>query len=372
MFIVVFSFILVIGLFIGLGLETSPVTITKTRFNKQTQEVETIEARHKNKKALQWKLTKLQLLAPLGFFVVVLGMFTTVNANEVGIVYDPLRGGLQAESFDEGLHVKAPWIKVTKISTKLREAQFEMSAQTGIILNMQGEPTGGGQWVTYEVAFQYRVGIQNAHTFYRTFGGNDVDPAILEAIIKKSLQENSTEYSVFAILRGSIVNVTNNTQEELIGPMSQLGITVQTFVIRDVDAGLSIEQVVEAEAIAAKQEEIAIKEQAAAIVREETKKLEAEIAALTVVIKATADAEAEALLKSVTINAINVMYQGQFSDAAEQLAFEASLAAGTPEGGFLSIQEVSTVVLTQLYYDTWDGILPTVLAGDGTGLIIQP
>jgi regulator of protease activity HflC (stomatin/prohibitin superfamily) len=367
MFLIIFSIILVIGLFIGLGLgEHSYIKKEEQRsFNGDVKIV------NKEAHKFGWKFKKLVLLAPLGFIIILFGMFTTVNANEVGIVYDPLRGGLQAESFDEGLHIKSPWVRVTKISTKLREAQFEMSAQTGIIYNAQGEPTGGGQWIEYEVALQYRVSVQNAHTFYRTFGSDKADPAMIEAIIKKSLQENSTQYSVFAILRGSVVDITNNTQDDLIEPMSKLGITVQTFVIRDVDAGRSIELVVEAEAIAAKQEEIAIKEQAAAIVREETKRLEAEIAALTIVIKATAQAEAEALLKSVTVNAINVMYQEQFPNDAERLAFENSVAAGTPQGGFLTVQEVASIVLTQLYYDTWDGKLPEVIAGeDGLSIIL--
>ena len=36
-----------------------------------------------------------QWFALLGFLFIFTGMFVTVNANEVGISYDPLNGGLQ-------------------------------------------------------------------------------------------------------------------------------------------------------------------------------------------------------------------------------------------------------------------------------------
>ncbi len=41
-------------------------------------------------------------------------------------------------------------------------------------------------------------------------------------------------------------------------------------------------------------------------------------------------------------------------------------------GGYLTILEISDVVLSQLYYDTWDGILPTILAGDGVEILVTP
>lgn len=66
------------------------------------------------------------------------------------------------------------------------------------------------------------------------------------------------------------------------------------------------------------------------------------------------------------MNAINNMYIGQFVDEAEKTAFEV-----TGVGGFLTIQEIAEIVIQQLFYDTWDGILPEVLAGeDGLSIIL--
>lgn len=349
---IIISLVLFVGLFIGLSL-------------KQTSG------------GVYFKVRGRSFLAILAFLAIIPSLFAQVNANEVGIVYDPLNGGIQNTALGEGLHIKTPFQQVKTISTKLREENFIVEAQTGIILKDDGngglEETGGGQYATYQVTVQYSVEVHNAHTFYKEFGGDDIPSSYIEGRLREALQTNSVKYDVFTILKGGLNDVRAETELSLQESMAELGVTVEAFIILDVDAGDEIEQVVRDEATAAKQKEIAIKEQEAALIREETTKLEAEITALTVVIEADAQAEAQRILNSVTANAIYTMYEGQFLDdsgildEAAKLDFETN---GT--GGFLTIQEISDIVLQQLYYDTWDGELPDVMTADGAGIIIQP
>lgn len=354
MILIVFSILLCVALFIVLGF-----SLNKKSYNEK------------------WRFRKTQLFSFLALMLILFGMFTQVEGNEVGIVYDPFKGGIQETSFSEGLNFKAPWVKVYKISTKLREVNFEVSAQTGEIVreNPDGtlEEAGGGQWATYEVTLQYRVEIANAHKFYRNFGGNMASVETLHAKVRSALQDNSVKYDVFTILKGGLVEVRQGVQNDLTNALAPLGITVESFIIGDVDAGPSIEKVIEDEAIAAKQKEIATKEQEAALIREKTKQLQAEIEAIRVLIEAEAKAEAEALLKAVTVNAINVMYAGQFKTAEDKETFETALAID-PNGsyGYLTIKDISEIVLKQLYYDTWDGALPGIILDDTNGIIINP
>ena len=321
---------------------------------------------NRNISPMQYRRNPKQYLALFGLFIVTLGMYVTVEANAVGIVFDPLRGGLQEASFDEGLHFKAPWVSVTKISTRLRESSFKMTAQTGQIFDADNKPTGGGQFVTYDVTLQYKITVTDAYKFYKNFGTNIIPDSTLQARIREALQDNSTNYDVFSILKGAISDVRLDTETQLRTSLLTLGVYVEAFIINDVDAGVNIEQVVENEATAAKQKEIAIKEQEAALIREETERLKAEIKAEQLIIEANAEAEAEALLKSVTVNAINIMYTGQFETIEIQSAFELN---GT--GGYLTIQEISDIVITQLYYDSWNGVLPQVVSGvDGISIIL--
>jgi regulator of protease activity HflC (stomatin/prohibitin superfamily) len=349
---IIIAILLFAGLFIGLSLK-------------------------QNTAGVYFKLRARSYLAFLAFLVIIPSLFAQVNANEVGIVYDPLNGGIQDVALNEGLHVKTPLQQVKTISTKLREESYTVTAQTGIIIreNSEGEleETGGGQWATYQVTIQYKVEVHNAHTFYRQFGGDVIPASTMEARLREALQSNSVEQDIFSILKGGLNEVRSGTEVDLQESLQELGVTVEAFIILDVDAGDEIEQVVRDEATAAKQKEIASKEQESELIRQETKRLSAEIEALTVVIEADAQAEAQRILNSVTASAIYTMYEGQFLDDLgilnDTLKLEFELN-GT--GGYLTIQEVSDIVLKQLYYDTWDGVLPTVITGSDGSIIIQP
>jgi regulator of protease activity HflC (stomatin/prohibitin superfamily) len=343
------------------------------------------------------------LLSIFALLLIIPSCFAQVNANEVGIVYDPLNGGIQDISLKEGLHFKTPFQQVKKISTKLREETIVVQAQTGkIVKELEDgslEETGGGQWATYTVSIQYRVETANAHKFYRNFGGDIIPQSTVEARLRESLQDNSVKYDIFSILKGGLNDVRSATEVSLSESMLELGVTIDAFIILDVDAGDVIEAVVEAEATAAKQKEIAIKEQEAQLIRQETEKLSAVIQAEKVLIDATANAEAQKILNSVTANAINTMYQSQFgintitvvsddpatADINENTVSQALYDQKEAEilalrtdfetngiGGYLTVQEISDIVIKQLYYDTWDGVLPTVVTDGSGNILITP
>jgi regulator of protease activity HflC (stomatin/prohibitin superfamily) len=324
-----------------------------------------------------FKVRARSFFAVLGLLAIIPSLFSTVNANEVGIVFDPLAGGIQDQALNEGLHVKTPFQQIKTISTKLREDSYTVTAQTGKIIKDDGnggtEETGGGQWATYQVTIQYKVEVANAHKFYRQFGGDIIPSSTMEARLREALQSNSVNQDIFSILKGGLNIVRSETEIELQESLLELGITVEAFIILDVDAGDEIEQVVRDEATAAKQKEIALKEQESELIRKETEKFAAEIKALTVVIEADAQAEAQRVLNSATANAIYTMYEGQFLDASGVLNNVAKTEFETNDtGGYLTIQEIGDIIIAQLYYDTWDGVLPGVIAGDATGIILNP
>lgn len=352
MLIITFSIILFFALFIGLSIK-------------------------RNSQRYYFQFRGRSFAALLAFLVIIPSLFAQVNANEVGIVYDPLNGGIQDEALGEGLHLKTPFQQVKTISTKLREDSYTVTAQTGKIIRDDGqggtEETGGGQWATYQVTIQYKVEVANAHKFYRQFGGDIIPSSTMEARLREALQSNSVNQDIFSILKGGLNVVREETESELLQSLLELGITVDAFIILDIDAGDEIEQVVRDEATAAKQKEIAQKEQESELIRKETQKKSAEITALTVVIEAEANSEAQRVLNSVTARAIYTMYEGQFLDESGVLDTLSKVEFETNgNGGYLTIQEVSEIIVKQLYYDAWDGVLPQVVSGDATSIIIDP
>jgi regulator of protease activity HflC (stomatin/prohibitin superfamily) len=352
MFLFTVSILLFIGLFISLNLK-------------------------RNSQRVYWQFSRRSFLSFFALLLVIPSCFSQVNANEVGIIYDPLNGGIQEIALNEGIHFKTPLQQVKTISTKLREDTYVVQAQTGKIVKQLEdgtfEETGGGQWATYTVTIQYKVEVANAHRFYRNFGGDVIPQSTVEARLREALQDNSVKFDIFSILKGGLNEVRSETELSLSDSLLELGVTIDAFIILDVDAGDVIEAVVEAEATAAKQKEIAIKEQEAELIRQTTQKLSAEINAERVLIDADANAEAQRVLNSVTASAIYTMYEGQFLNTEGDLNqnvksdFEINGV-----GGFLTIKEIGEIIIKQLYYDTWDGVLPTVVAGESADIIINP
>ena len=160
----------------------------------------------------------------------------------------------------------------------------------------------------------------------------------MEARLREALQSNSVEQDIFSILKGGLNEVRSGTEVDLQESLQELGVTVEAFIILDVDAGDEIEQVVRDEATAAKQKEIASKEQESELISQETKRLSAEIEALTVVIEADAQAEAQRILNSVTASAIYTMYEGQFLDDLGILDDALKLEFELREEDFLTFQ----------------------------------
>src|SRR5690554_5352551 len=172
----------------------------------------------------------------------------------------------------------------------------------------------------------------------------------------------------------SFEEVRSSFRDVLANDLMQIyHITLVSVSIDDVDDGDEIEQIIQDKAKAIQQIEIARQEKAKQDVINETNRIKAETDAQIALIKAQSDyevvekaAQAQAVLNAAAVTAIQNMYEMQFETLAIRVEFETN---GT--GGYLTIQEVAEIVIKQLYYDIWDGKLPTVIT-DGSGIIIQP
>ncbi|MCK7489939.1 MAG: hypothetical protein MZU79_06710 [Anaerotruncus sp.] len=98
---------------------------------------------------------------------------------------------------------------------------------------------------------------------------------------------------------------------------SRYSITLVSASFDDIDAGPQIENIIQQKAEAIQQVQIAEQERQKAEVEAETAIIRAENAAEVVLISAEATAEAQIILNSVTVNAINTMYLAQFKEAED-------------------------------------------------------
>jgi regulator of protease activity HflC (stomatin/prohibitin superfamily) len=304
-------------------------------------------------KSKKFKFHKRVLFTPLIYLLLLTAAITKVDANQVGIVYHPFKGGIQDTVLYEGFKGKNIFATVTKIKTTNRTAFLEVAGQTKDSI-----------YANFMITIVYRIEADDAGRFFKVTGDSDITPEQLNSITKEALQSATTNFDIYGILGEDLETVRLDFTQRLSTLLrNRYHITLVSTSFDDIDAGSEIERIIQDKAQAIQLIQIAEQERQRAQVEAETTIIRANADAQVIIIKAEAQAEAQIILNSVTINAINQMFLGQFSEGQN---------TATPEAyGYLTIQEITQTILKQLYYDTWDGKLPTVIT-DGSGIIINP
>ena len=282
--LLIFSIIVVIGLFIGLGFkhETWIETEEETErlWNGQTK-TNTVEY---EKSAWKWKLRGRQFASVLGLAICLFGMFTKVSANSVGIVYSPF-GGTKESTLSEGFHSKGLMDTVYEISTEV---------QTATVSNLTTQ-TKDAQFLTTTLDVKYRVSSSNAHLVFKQYRTLEkMSESLIVPTTQRVLEQITTTYNVIDILGEKRNDVYAELEMALTDEFAQYGVEFYSITINDMEAGEAIEKAIEQEAVAKKAVEAAeynlkvteteakeksVKAQAeqdAAIIEAETKLIEAE------------------------------------------------------------------------------------------------
>lgn len=189
------------------------------------------------------------LLGLLWLVLILFGTFTNIGANQVGIMYNPFKGGVQDEVLGEGFKGKTPFDKVYKISTEVQEFQFEdISAQTN-----------DSQYVNTILQLQVRIDKEKAFEYFKKYGGKKLEDikSILSNTTQKQLEKVTTQYNIMEVLGEKRDEIVNKTLEAVKEELLNDGILVERIVIVDTDAGEKIEQAIQNEASAKKEAETA-------------------------------------------------------------------------------------------------------------------
>jgi regulator of protease activity HflC (stomatin/prohibitin superfamily) len=289
------------------------------------------------------------------------GTFTKINKNEVGIVYDD-RYGVVDKHFDEGFHKKSIFEHVTKISTLNRDKFIETSAQTD-----------DGQYATFEIAVTYAVEKEDAPKYFRTTGG-DAKKSLngeekksafddqLMGLVEKELQSTTIKFNIFSLLSEGLETARVDFEKNLaVSLKEQYGITLRFAVFKDVDAGEKIEEILKAKATAEQQISIAQKEAEAKLVT-----------ATNEVAVAEKEAEQKKILADATAYATKV--QGEASGEAASAYTDSILKMiddlYVEQSGVLTYDKCANIILSIVFYDNWDGVLPTTLTSDSLSALI--
>ena len=302
------------------------------------------------KKQFRWKNKSffVALVTPLVFVFLLLGKFSKIEANQVGIIYDD-RYGILEKTYSEGFRTKSIFEHITKISTANRNASISTTGQTN-----------DGQYANFEVSIIYRVDSAEAGKFYKKTNSKDLNPDQLSSLVKNSLQASTIKYDIFELLSEGLetarLDFETNLKDSL---MNNYHITLVSATFDDVDAGENIELILQQKAEAEQKIEIAKKTAEANLV---TAQNEVEVALKQAEVEKTlAEAEAFAIKAKGEANAETATaYTTKIMEMIDTMQTNSNL----------SYKESADLVLSIVFYDTWDGKLPEVLTSDSLSSMI--
>ena len=303
----------------------------------------------KKEKPIWKKRTYLYSLLSICWVVIlVFGTFTKINANEVGIIYDD-RAGILEKTYTEGFQTKSIFEHITKISTINRNANVSTTGQTN-----------DGQYASFEISIIYRIDSADAGKFYKKTNSQEISNEQLNSLVKQSLQSSTIKYDIFELLSEGLEPARITFQETLSKTLyDNYYITLVSATFDDVDAGESIETIMQQKAEAEQKIEIAKKTAEAELITAENQvKLAEQKAAAE---KILADAQAYAIkIEGEATAETSTAYATQIMSMIDNMQVSSNL----------TYKESADLVLSIVFYDTWDGKLPDTLTSDSLSSLI--
>ncbi len=292
-----------------------------------------------------WKLRGRQVIALLGFAVILGGMVATVPTGHTGIL--TTFGKVEDKTLEAGMHVKSPFQEIVCMDNRTQVAHLELSAFSSDI-----------QEVLVSYSMNYQIEKSNAQKIYKEIGVdyyNTVMAPRIQEVVKSVIAKYTAE-DLIESREALSVQITDALTEQL----GAYNIVVVSTAVEDIDFSDSFTASVEDKVVA---EQALLKAQT----EQAQKTMEEEKAAEREKIKAAADAEVKEIQAAADAEVAKIKAAAEAE--AQKLAADAAKYAGEKEAeANKALAESLTEALIK-YYEAlgWDGKLPeTVVSGTDT------
>lgn len=259
------------------------------------------------------------LIAAILIILLALSVFTIIPTGHTGVVTS--FGKVQNYTLDAGPHLKAPWHKVIKMDNRIQKETIELSCFSSDI-----------QEVSMVYTINYQLNANNAMNIYSTVGKKYYDTLISPAVAE-SVKVVTAQYSAEELISNR-AELAVNLEADLSAKLISNDIILTSTSIEDMDFTDAFTNAVEEKQVA------------------QQNKLKAETQAAQKVV----EAEAEANVRKINADA-----------EAYELITKANAEA---EANALVTQSLTPAILEKMYYETWNGTLPSVITDNNSLLNI--
>lgn len=241
--------------------------------------------------------------------------FKQIGYNEYGLNQDTITQQIEDKVYDKGLYHVGIFNRFIKFPKTVQKIEFfDTYGNPGDTLGPLNSRTHDGLLIHIQLAFHYKLKRTEILNLYGTFGMEYEDRFIGQA--RTTLRDVVSFYSAIEFFnnRTAIGELMEVFLEE---DLQNMFVDIVFFQMREIDLPDEFEEALKQVQIAQQQYQIALYEQEAAIVRAQTKILEAQAAANITVLTADATAEAYIITMKAQAEALNITL------TAERLAYYA-------------------------------------------------
>ena len=231
-------------------------------------------------------------------------------------------GKVSERTLEPGMHFKAPWQNVVKMDTRIQVKTVNLSCFSSDI-----------QEVIVNYALNIRIASRDTKTIYSTIG-QDYYNVVIVPNVAECVKTVVAKYNAEDLINERAA-LAQSIEDLLSVKLANYNILVISTSITDLDFKDTFTDAVEAKQVA------------------QQNKLRAETEAQQKIV------EAEAAQQVRKINADAEAYELKVKAEAEA------------EANRLISESLNEKILEKMYYDNWDGKLPTVLGGDDAMSLIQ-
>ena len=174
---------------------------------------------------------------------------TMVGAGETGVKFNLLADGVQENEFGEGIHIKAPWVKIDKFNTRTQEYTMSKIVNEGTIErdDRVRTVTSEGLYVDLDITVLYKIVPDKANIIRQTIGTEgEYQEIIIRPTVRNAVREVISKYEamdIYSEKRGIIEEEIYSVMHTQLIPRN---IIIEDMLIRDVEIPKELSTAIEA------------------------------------------------------------------------------------------------------------------------------
>jgi len=206
--------------------------------------VDYFEQQRKRRKIIGWAVVVAITLA-----IILTRSLFVIDAGEVGVIFDPLGGGVQVMEAQEGLNVKPPYASVAKYNIKTQDYTMAAVTEEGQLRRADRVKTvtSEGLYVGLDITVLYKIDAAKADELRSTVGiEGEYQQIIVRPSIRSTIREIVSDHEASDIYGEGRATVEVEIFDRLVSMLQPRNIYVEQVLLREVELPAELTKAIEA------------------------------------------------------------------------------------------------------------------------------